>query len=318
MKEIIQYTKKHAFDYKTNKSIYNILIGKKTHQTFFDACSQQLLSLYHSLPNLKYPSFERYIHENMIQSNEFITHPRHTYDSLLATFNVIQLLTQTISYYQHQVTSFIPTTQNSEIQKRVKQLYYFIKQNGKIKDFIDEVYTLFHELNQQKSSTYLHYYLQGFEELMYTRQQVSLIENIPQSKLYEEELIELTLLIDEIEKLDKYPILNQTIVLPSLLKKTSGTLNLIRKGRSITEITYIQDVKLNTIEDHILEIFIKGYDHNYNTYIEHHNMETFISFYKLHRGEKLKFYKEHFDNLSYFQIKLLIVGIEREDISVKN
>ncbi|PTE73936.1 hypothetical protein BUY44_03525, partial [Staphylococcus devriesei] len=63
MHSIISYASTHAFNYKTDKSIYNILSGKKTHQTFFDACSQQLLSLYHSFPKLKYPSFERFITE---------------------------------------------------------------------------------------------------------------------------------------------------------------------------------------------------------------------------------------------------------------
>ncbi|MFG6168652.1 hypothetical protein ACF7P6_08705, partial [Staphylococcus aureus] len=58
MQHIIKTALQQTFNYKTNKSIYNILVGKKSHQTFFDACSQQQLSLYHSLPLLKYPSFE--------------------------------------------------------------------------------------------------------------------------------------------------------------------------------------------------------------------------------------------------------------------
>ena len=34
MHSIITYASNHSFDYKTNKSIYNILNGKKSHQTF--------------------------------------------------------------------------------------------------------------------------------------------------------------------------------------------------------------------------------------------------------------------------------------------
>ena len=34
MQEMISYVKHHSFNYKTNKSIYNILSGKKSHQTF--------------------------------------------------------------------------------------------------------------------------------------------------------------------------------------------------------------------------------------------------------------------------------------------
>ncbi|MFG6175225.1 hypothetical protein ACF7OR_12415, partial [Staphylococcus aureus] len=50
MQHIIKTALQQTFNYKTNKSIYNILVGKKSHQTFFDACSKQQLSLYHSLP----------------------------------------------------------------------------------------------------------------------------------------------------------------------------------------------------------------------------------------------------------------------------
>lgn len=68
MQHIIKTALQQTFNYKTNKSIYNILVGKKSHQTFFDACSQQQLSLYHSLPLLKYPSFELFL-ENITEFN---------------------------------------------------------------------------------------------------------------------------------------------------------------------------------------------------------------------------------------------------------
>lgn len=41
-----------------------------------------------------------------------------------------------------------------------------------------------------------------------------------------------------------------------------------------------------------------------------------FKFYQQHRGERLKFYKEQFDTLSYFQLKVLIVGFERGDLNV--
>ncbi|MGO3726935.1 MAG: helix-turn-helix domain-containing protein, partial [Staphylococcus carnosus] len=109
MKEIIQYIKTHAYHYKTDKSLYNIIVGAKTHQTYFDACSQQLLSLYHSHPNLKYPSFERIFKDSNVYNNNVsktlkVT-PRYTFESIQQTFQVIQLLTQTISNHQHQSLS---------------------------------------------------------------------------------------------------------------------------------------------------------------------------------------------------------------------
>ena len=143
MYNLIHFTRTQAHNYKTEKSIYNIITGKKSHQTFFDACSQQLLSLYHSLPNIKYPSFVGYAQNETqdIDDTQLIrTHPRYTYDSLLNTFKAIQLLTQTISNIAHDSFQFVPVTHNSTIQYRVKKVY----NNFKNKDIS---YKLNNELN---------------------------------------------------------------------------------------------------------------------------------------------------------------------------
>ena len=55
---------------------------------------------------------------------------------------------------------------------------------------------------------------------MYTRQQISLIEDIKQSELFELEMNQLIDLLDEIEDESNYPILSQTIILPQLLNQT--------------------------------------------------------------------------------------------------
>lgn len=131
MQHIIKTALQHTFNYKTNKSIYNILVGKKSHQTFFDACSQQQLSLYHSLPLLKYPSFELFL-ENITEFNaemEIMLHPRYTFESMGQTFQAIQLLVQTMSNTMQQDFRFVPISQNNKIQETVKIVYNYIKEN---------------------------------------------------------------------------------------------------------------------------------------------------------------------------------------------
>ena len=82
---------------------------------------------------------------------------------------------------------------------------------------------------------YLHYYLHGYDEPMYTRQQVSLIENISISKLYTLELNNLVTLGSEIENKQRYPILSECIILSSLLNKTSITQQYLHQGLSLNE-----------------------------------------------------------------------------------
>ncbi|MBE9454031.1 helix-turn-helix domain-containing protein, partial [Staphylococcus epidermidis] len=304
------------FNYKTNKSIYNILIGKKSHQTFFDASSQQLLSLYHSLPNLKYSTFEQFIlqKDDFNKSIQVKIHPQYTYDSLTQTFSCIQLLIQTLSHTRKESNTFIPIVQNTYVQQRVKQLYHQVIESNQVSNTIDEIYLLFENLNNKDNHTFLHYYLQGYEESMYTRQQISLIEGIPQSELFEREMNELIDILNQLKDSTKYPILSQAIILSPLLTNTYLSYQKLKSGLSLKEIAQLQNVKLNTIEDHILEMYIKGYLIDYTLFINKKDILEFINYYQKHRGERLKFYKEHFTDWTYFQIKLVIVGIERGDL----
>lgn len=42
----------------------------------------------------------------------------------------------------------------------------------------------------------------------------------------------------------------------------------------------------------------------------------FLSYYVENRSERLRNYKEKFPKLNYFEIKLLIIGVERGDLNV--
>lgn len=316
MHSIITYASNHSFEYKTNKSIYNILIGKKSHQTFFDACSQQLLSLYHSLPKLKYPSFERFLNSNDDQNINITIHPRFTYDSIIQTFSCIQLLIQTMTHYKNNHLDFIPITQQVTVQNKVKQLYSTIIESDLIDDLENEIEQLFHIIHETcNGNCLIHYYLQGYEEPMYTRQQVSLIEDIAVTDLFVHELNNLVQIMFALEHKEQFPILSQTIILPTLLNKTTITYHQLLKGLSMNEAAVTQNVKINTIEDHVLELFIKGYFTSYQQYVSTTDYSSFIEFYHQNRGYRLKIYKEQFNQLSYFQIKLLIIGIERGELS---
>ncbi|MBE5676519.1 helix-turn-helix domain-containing protein [Staphylococcus sp. SS87] len=316
MQHIIKTALQQTFNYKTNKSIYNILVGKKSHQTFFDACSQQQLSLYHSLPLLKYPSFELFL-ENINEFDsevEIALHPRFTFESMVQTFQSMQLLVQTMSNIKQQSFQFVPISQNNKIQETVKIVYNYIKENDLQSDFENELHHLFEAISL-KGPCYLHYYLQGYDEPMYTRQQVSLIEQISQQQLFEYEMNNLVAMMFELEKIE-YTILSRLIIKPTLSNQTFITYTKLLENFTMENIAEQQKVKINTIEDHVLEILIKGYMSNYDDYIDNELFQQFLNFYNQHRGERLKYYKEKFDSLSYFQIKVLIVGIERGDLIV--
>ena len=78
---------------------------------------------------------------------------------------------------------------------------------------------------------------------MYTRQQISLIEEMKQSELFEIEMVQLIDLIEEIEHELRYPILSQTLILPPLLNQTYK-LSKLRSGMTMKEIAERQNVKI--------------------------------------------------------------------------
>ena len=155
----------------------------------------------------------------ILKINSSKIHPQYTYDSLTQTFSCIQLLIQTLSHTRKESNTFIPIVQNTYIQQRVKQLYHQVIESNQVSNTIDEIYLLFENLNNKYNHTFLHYYLQGYEESMYTRQQISLIEGIPQSELFEREMNELIDILNQLKDSTKYPILSQAIILSTITNK---------------------------------------------------------------------------------------------------
>ena len=94
---------------------------------------------------------------------------------------------------------FVPISQNNKIQETVKIVYNYIKENQLQIDFENELHNLFKAITL-KGPCYLHYYLQGYDEPMYTRQQVSLIEKLSQQQLFEYEMNNLVTMMFELEK----------------------------------------------------------------------------------------------------------------------
>ena len=101
---------------------------------------------------------------------------------------------------------------------------------------------------------------------MYTRQQISLIEGIPQSELFEREMNELIDILNQLKDSTKYPILSSYHSF-TLLTNTYLSYQKLKSGLNLKEIAQLQNVKLNTIEDHILEMYIKGYLIDYTLFI---------------------------------------------------
>ena len=129
---------------KTNKSIYNILIGKKSHQTYFDATIKHLKLYYGCLPNLKYHHFESII-ENGSYSQYKPIKANTFYEQAYQTIQTILLVIQMVSHKKHDHSFYQPIINDKSIQFKAKELYTFIKKD-KFDLFINEIYELLEEI----------------------------------------------------------------------------------------------------------------------------------------------------------------------------
>lgn len=313
MKPLISFAYRRAFPHKNKKSIYNIIIGKKTHQTFFDATSLELLSLYGCAPHISFEHFEALVSKSDIRHVDIPTSTHVTYPILQQSFVALQLLIQTLSHAQHQHFQFIPLTSQIDIHQKVKYMYHQIKHHGTLESAKAEIYSLFKTLNDKHANSTAHYYLTGYDETMYTQRQVGQVTELDDDALTVSHYNDLLMIYELLSDTTQFPILHQCITAFPISHTVKRSLTRLLEGQTVTQIAQQTQRTENTIQDHILELFICNYLTSYTDFLQNH-INDFIRFYMQQPYERLRFYKEHFEQLSYFEIKLAIIGIAKGDL----
>ncbi|MEJ7540735.1 helix-turn-helix domain-containing protein [Staphylococcus intermedius] len=313
MKQLILYLYDHASAYKTRKSIFNIIIGKKSHQTFFDAVSLNVLSLYGCAPKLTYEQFEQIINQEENTIKRLETSHLMTFQTLDATFKAIQLLIQTVSHIQNHQRTFLPIASQVEIHDTVRQIYYEIEQRQLHATLEKEVTTLFELLDEKHDTIYCHYLLTGYDEPMYTFSQISMIEAIDIQDLFTAHYEALLSIYRFIQNAEQFPILSQCIMPLEISERVLQTLHLLENNYTIDQIAEIEQVRETTIEDHILDLFMKHQLTNYEDFFRQPYV-PFLKYYQEQPYQRLKRYKEQFESLSYFELKLAIIGSAKGEL----
>lgn len=314
MHEIVLKALSMKHEQKTDKSIYNILVGKKTHQTYFDATIEHLKLYYGCLPNLKYDDFENIVEQSTnIQTQPIIGN--YFYSQAVKTAGTLLLLIQMVSQKRHEQSTYQPLFNNKSIQLEAKKIYIAIK-NQHEDDFINEVYQLFNEINNQLNHVYLHYLLAGYRETPYTLEQIALLEDISlhslRCHLLEEYQFVQVCIGDEM----KYPMLSRINHLPLLHQQTESTYQLLQKTQDIARLADIKRVKTHTIHDHIVEMYIKGYLTNKNLFISDEKYNHFIKAFEQMPNQSLKYYFENTNDIDYFELKLMYTIYAMEGLNV--
>ena len=331
--------------FKGERSIYAIfhmLQGKKSSQSIQDAHLYGLTNLYGIMPHLTRLQLQSIVEwlgsQHWIQNHEkpemfIITFegeeqlantqpipPRlngYKYQNVSHHFwGRLNLLTQTLSYIVHKQTRFYPIQRDSKIQQAVKQ---FLQKNEQNREEMAV------QLNQElvrslELQTDLHCQifvrkLTGINRVGDTFEQIAQSLNVDQWYVRLLFLECIHTMIEEAERNSKqFPLLSALIAdlnKQKLTHSTQITLQLLKEGRSIVEIAKIRRLKVNTIEDHLVEIVLADRQFLIHDYVSAEIEKKIREAANQLQTKQLKVIKRRLedDEISFFQIRLVLAKV---------
>ncbi|MCA1063228.1 helix-turn-helix domain-containing protein [Rossellomorea sp. AcN35-11] len=329
-------------------SVFHILKGKKSSQSIQDAHIFNLQPFFLSLPKLERTYF--YDKVKQLEKEEFVcvdendkatvtpdgaeTVQRHFLngdfpshmnglvfgDQAFLFWKRLSLLVQVLSNAKEQETHYFPVQRNKSVQEWVKG---YLRANPSINQLTSDLHKEMQRLLKELSDTFdpniLVSRLSGHQDYGWTELQIA-----DKFKMHEEEIrfrfldmIHGLLTVLEKEP-SRYPLL-YSIGLKSdqqqnLTISTSKTYNLYQKGHTIEEIARIRNLKINTIEDHLIELILTDNGFVIDPFLSREELEDVLLVMKERQTKRLKHIKEKLPHLSYFQIRVAIAkaGENRE------
>lgn len=319
---------------RSSTAPYYLLKGKKSGQTMQDVTYFQLHSFFSVYPKL---SMEEYNSElSILLMNECIE-MKDSYILLtdkglveiqsmkqpllngwlyrgneLVFWHRLELVVQTLSYYQANEKKFIPNQKNSMIHQFVKK--YLVERNFQTNTFQSNFKNQLLQLLESSLFEDIHrelfvYRLSGYRKSGLTWEQLA--------RLYNKKILDIKLLFIEslhmalsLISYEKYPDLfalakDVEVAIP-LTESARKTYQLFRKGYKIDEIAKMRYLKLNTIEDHVIEIVSANHDFPVQSFITNEQLQKVQHISRKLQTKKLKIIRDQVSDVSYFQIRIAL------------
>lgn len=329
-------------------SVFHILKGKKSSQSIQDAHIFYLQPFFLSLPKLKRAYFNQKVKEleklgyvivdesgkaivttggtdsvkKDFQGDSFPSNMNGLVygDQTFLFWKRLSLLVQVLSNGKQQETLYFPVQRNKNIQEWVKSC---LRANPNVEklssDLYKEMYSLLTSLSQTLNPDILVFRLTGYKDYGWTELQVAEKLNMHEEEFRFQFLNVIHGILSELEREPStYPLLYSICLksdqLQNLTISTSKTYELYQRGHSIEEIARIRDLKINTIEDHVIELILTKKEFAIDPFISQVEYENVLSVMKDAQTKRLKPIKEKLPHLSYFQIRVAIAkaGENRE------
>lgn len=320
-------------------AIYHMLQGKKSSQTIQDAHLFGLTNIYGTVPQFTrlqlHSIIEHLVIQNWIQAHEkpdmfIISHegeqqlegtlpipPRLNgwkYQNMVQTFwGRLNLFIQTLSCIIHNEMRFYPIERHPKIQQFIKQFLQRNKQNREwmAAQLFEELVVLLDKQTIVHHNIFVRK-LTGNNRIGDTFGQMAKTMELDEWYVRLLFLECLHVMLEEVEKDSKPYILLAALIedlfQPYLTQSTQMTLQYINEGRSLAEIASIRHLKVNTIEDHLVEIVLVDKQFSIHDYVPDIVEKKIRDATNRLNTKQLKVIKKWLadEEISFFQIRLVL------------
>lgn len=344
MKLLLLYMTEKINGERTLAGCYHILTGKKSAQAIQDASLFGFSAWFGLFPEWKRSSFENIVSDFVVcgqlkwkndsyilslqekgklnkelESYQFfkraflLQHTSITVQEILIFSKKFHLLSQVLSHFLHDNKNYYPTITDIDIQLGLKQCWKSIKdKQGFAKSFVTEMYSFLEQLEDDLLSAMLLDRLSGHQVNGRTFQQMAKSYGIPEAILRIYYFQSMGCLLHSIREQHssvlKELVTNEHSISSKLTLSAQSTYQLLEKGVQVEEIGRIRNLKISTIEDHIMEIALHSPNFDVSPFISEEVLEEVLQLSKQMETKKLRRLKEKLnDHVSYFQIRLALV-----------
>ncbi|PKR78878.1 hypothetical protein CEY16_03735 [Halalkalibacillus sediminis] len=322
---------------RSPSAAYHVLTGKKSGQTLQDISLFQIEHFFGLLPDLEKQEVDSVVDELVVEKvitlDDGIVHiqkPKQIISLNSSPFcylngekfhrvekefySSLLLLTQSISHLIYNKNRFIPIVEDRRVQSRVKQI--ISQPNNNAESLAEKLYLEMHrvllQLPEEVSNMYLslmsreNYIGLTFHQLAEKRQ-----VNFRDIQL-EVSGVNHFIMQEVIDHPEDYSILRQLFdqKVQTLTNSASITYEYLKQDMDLNSIANLRNLKLSTIEDHVVEIATRVQTFQIENFISDDTKQKIIESAMELKTMRLRLIKEHLDDsCSYFQIRLVLTQI---------
>lgn len=316
---------------RTVSSAYHLFRGKRSGQTIQDVGMFKLHAYFGILPKLNRKQFDAAVEE--LSQQGYLTvfedgfykmngdyqgeilpflNGWHYRGNEHLFFSRLALTIETMSYAKNQISYFAPTEKNVEVQQFVRSFLtqHPFKTSTFRKQLLDEIqHTLEEAPISDLQRDIVVARLSGVNIAGITWQQLASRYKMSEMDSIIYYISALHAMLHTIEE-KGCPLLLQlahgTKITTPLTDSARHTAHLMKEGYSLEQIASMRQLKVNTIEDHIVEIAMNDPSFALHAFITKEDLQTVIEASDTYQTKKLRVLKEVVPNLSYFQIRLAL------------